>query len=569
MNQQELSFADYAAAVMRRFTVALFTFVAVFVLGVYVVYSLPAKYRSTGIISIEQYNVSPDLVEMTDNSYANEQIESAWRRVMLTSSLATIIEQYGLYPDLMEVDSTGRLAAEALRENTYIEPQSVQYANPESRDGRDASIAFALSFDHTDAQTTQDVATDLAQLYLKENVEGRASQTAQTLQFLRLDIQTAREEADRAAAELADFKERHAGNLPELLNFHLQSIERTEQQLDALDREIRDSRNRQFTIETELARTNPFSNSTDAEGNPIVGTADRLAQLQAERMRLLSIYTPEHADVKRIEREIEILSGGNPNAGSIPAIRAQLEAVEEELRMARRTGTEDHPDVVRLTRNVEVLRQQLENALASGSQQPALADLASRDPVVQQLRQQAETEQTYNQSLRQRRAELESKLEELRGKVAAMPQIEREYAALVRQNEQAVQRYNEAVDRIDAAQRAQSLEQEGVGDRFTLVESPYLPLAPYSPNRKMLVMLLLIVAVGGGIGLAVVFDNLDDSVKSSNDLTSIAGAPPIAVIPVLETPSDRRRRVAAVMGQISVFAGGMAAAFGIATALSG
>jgi uncharacterized protein involved in exopolysaccharide biosynthesis len=569
MEKKVKSYADYIAALKRRTTVALVSFVAVLVIGVYFAFSLPATYRSTALISIEQQDVATDLVQTTGASYAAEQLDLLWQDVMWSESVTAIIAKYDLYPGMVKNDPTLRLATQELRSNTFLEPQSVQFVSPRNENVRSATIAFTLAFDHTDAATAQQVATDLTDLYLRQNVASRTNQTEQTVEFLRLDIEEAREDADRTADELARFKERHAGNLPQLLNFHLQSIERTEQQLDNLDRDIRDSRNRLFTVETELATTNPFGNSVDADGNPIMGTADRLAALQTERLRLLSIYTPEHSAVKQIEREIEILTGGAPATATPEVIQARLDAVLAELQEARQTLTEDHPDVVRLNRSADELRQQLARALSAASQQSEFADLASRDPVVQQLRQQVQTEKSYYQSLVRRRAELEDKLEELRSKVAAMPQIEREYEVLTQQNEVATERYNEAIERMDAARRAQTLEARGVGQSFTLLEPPFLPIRPYSPNRMALVLLVVMVALGGAIGLALVRDMLDETVKGSKELAQITGAPPLAVIPVLQTTADERRHLMAVIAKSTVFVGGVAAAVGIATTMAG
>ena len=572
IEHQDKTFTDYAVAVKRRLTVALVSFVLVLVGGVYLLLNaVPAKYRSTGVISIEQLDVSSDLAQTAVTTYADEQIELVWQKVMSLVTLAAIVEKYGLYPGIVASDPSFRNASLALRDNTLLERQSIQFRNPQSGRTNSATIAFTLSFDYADAVTAQQIATELVNLYLTENIESRSNQAQLTVDFLKLDSEGARAELDRAGAELARFKDRHAGNLPELLNFHLQSIERTEQQLDNLDREVRDSRNRQFTVETELARTNPFSNAVDADGIPILGTADRLAQLQTERLRLQSIYTPAHADVIRIEREIEILMGAAPaSAGPDPvALRAQLDAVLMELQQALLTLTKDHPYVVRLRRSANLLEQQLEQALSAGPQQPSLAALASRDPVVQQLRQQVQTERSYLQSLLSRRAELEGKLEELRGRVAAMPQIEREYEVLTQQSEFAIARYNEAVRRIDTAQRTQTLEVERGGEIFTLVEAPFLPEKPYTTNRPALVMLAIMVALGIGIGLAILIDNLDDSVKDSKELAQLTGAPPLAVIPVLETESDERRRIAAIVAKSAFFFGGLATAVGIAVSTAG
>ena len=566
---QGKSINEYVAILLRRLTVALGVFTGTLILGVYFTYSLPETFRSTGLLSIEQQNVAPDLAQATGSSYVEEQIELVWQRVMLTASLAPIIQSNNLYPSLVEEDQTYRLAAQRLRANTFLEPQSVQFVSPRSRSGRAANIAFTLSFDHSDGVTAQAIATELANLYVRENEESRSTQAQQTVEFLQLDIENARSQVDRAAESLASFKEQHAGNLPELLNFHLQSIERTEQQLDSLDREIRDSRNRLFTVETELARTNPFGNSVDADGNPILGTADRLAELQTERLRLLSIYTSEHADVKRIEREIEILTGDSSAAVNADAIKAQLEVVTAELQLARQTSTENHPDVVRLRRSAEVLQQQLQEALAAAPQQRAIADLASRDPVVQQLQQQVETERSYNRSLLARRAELEGKLDELRGKVASMPQIEREYELLAQQNEFAIERYNEAVERIDAAELAQSLEAEGGGERVALLEAPFLPENPYSPNRAALLLLTIMVAIGAAVGGVIVAESLDETVKDTSELLQVTGAPPLAIIPVLENDHDRRVRVVSITAKSALLVGGLITAVGIATVMSG
>jgi uncharacterized protein involved in exopolysaccharide biosynthesis len=250
-------------------------------------------------------------------------------------------------------------------------------------------------------------------------------------------------------------------------------------------------------------------------------------------------------------------------------LRVQLEAVLEELRQARLDLTDDHPDVIRLSRSAEVLRNQLEQAVLAGSQQASLESIASLDPVVQQLRQQVQTEQSYIRNLLLRRGELETKLEDLRGRVAAMPQIEREYELLTQDHEVAIQRYNAAVERIDAAERAQTLDTKDGGGRLMLVDAPFLPLGPYSPNRSALVMLVIMVAVGSGIALAILVDHLDESVKSSADLVRITGAPPLAVIPVLENDSDLRRGATVRIMKATILAGGVMTAVGIAMVMGG
>jgi hypothetical protein len=84
-----------------------------------------------------------------------------------------------------------------------------------------------------------------------------------------------------------------------------------------------------------------------------------------------------------------------------------------------------------------------------------------------------------------------------------------------------------------------------------------------------LVLLVVMVALGGAIGLALVRDMLDETVKGSKELAQITGAPPLAVIPVLQTTADERRHLMAVIAKSTVFVGGVAAAVGIATTMAG
>ena len=100
MEKKVKTYADYIAALKRRTTVGLMSFVAVLIIGVYFAFSLPATYRSTGLISIEQQDVATDLVQTTGASYAAEQLDLVWQDVMWSESVTAIIGKYDLYPGI-------------------------------------------------------------------------------------------------------------------------------------------------------------------------------------------------------------------------------------------------------------------------------------------------------------------------------------------------------------------------------------------------------------------------------------------------------------------------------------
>ncbi|MCX6570949.1 MAG: polysaccharide biosynthesis tyrosine autokinase [Candidatus Aminicenantes bacterium] len=64
-----------------------------------------------------------------------------------------------------------------------------------------------------------------------------------------------------------------------------------------------------------------------------------------------------------------------------------------------------------------------------------------------------------------------------------------------------------------------------------VVDRARVPVRPSSPNKRRNLMLALILGLGGGIGLAFLFDFLDNSVKTSEDVERYAGLPTLGVVP--------------------------------------
>ena len=64
-----------------------------------------------------------------------------------------------------------------------------------------------------------------------------------------------------------------------------------------------------------------------------------------------------------------------------------------------------------------------------------------------------------------------------------------------------------------------------------VVDRARVPVRPSSPNKKRNLILALLLGLGGGVGLALLFDFLDNSVKTSEDVERYAGLPTLGVVP--------------------------------------
>ena len=125
---------------------------------------------------------------------------------------------------------------------------------------------------------------------------------------------------------------------------------------------------------------------------------------------------------------------------------------------------------------------------------------------------------------------------------AAAPAVERDYADLMRARDSLERQVMDIRDKLRDADVARSIESEQKGDRFSLIRSPGVPNTPYSPNRVGLILLGLVLGGGLAVGLAVLAESSDTSVRSVRDLKGITQIPTIGSVPVILDRAARRKR---------------------------
>ena len=111
---------------------------------------------------------------------------------------------------------------------------------------------------------------------------------------------------------LAEFKQKHAGALPDSQNMNMNQLERAERELLDYDRRIREAEDQQALLTLQRNETPP--SLVAAAGGSRTDLALLTAQLAEARQR----YTEEHPDVRRLVRSIEAL---RQNAATRAALR--------------------------------------------------------------------------------------------------------------------------------------------------------------------------------------------------------------------------------------------------------
>lgn len=537
MKSNELSLADYASMLRRRWKIAAGSGAAVFMAFVLYAYLAPAVYEGVATIQVER----PLLPNTEVPSYPEQLLIPVTQRVLSTENVTEVIRKFSLYPDKQNWAINDLVLK--FRSDTVVAPSIVDATAARTRGS--VNFAYNVTFRYEDAELVAEVANELARLHAVENAALRSGSAARTSAFLQT-------EADKVAKQLADVQSRiaalqvRAGGVIASQDPMLaaQRYEQLDRELATVDASLRAARERKDVLQSDLIQT-PRYRAILSDGQTVMRGEDRLILAQQELVALQARYSEDHPDIQRLKREISALTGGKVDSAVMASqLRANITGVESELAQARQTYSEDHPDVVRLKRNLESLNREL----ASIQSRP-VSSPPPDNPDYLQLQTRIRTADIEISELSSRRAALYSRL----GQYSYDPSIEAKYAPLARERDMLQGQYEDLRARYTQATLSESVESENQGMALTIAMPARTPRTPVEPNRVMLLLLGFLLGLGAGFGSATLADMSDRAVRGSRDVESLLHVTPLAMIPYIDNPGDvvsrrRQRAVVALIG---------------------
>lgn len=549
IEEHEMSIADYVVIAQRRVRPMLMVLLTVLLLSQIVLAFWPATYRSTATILIEEQEVPQDLVRSTVTSYAARQIQVISKRVMTSANLAALVKRLELYePEVRNHWSDTGLAGR-FREGVELEMVSAKVVNPNGR-ATEATIAFQLSFEDEDPEVAKRVADELVTLYLDENTRSRDSISAGTAEFLRAEAKVLDSELRDIEEQIAQFERENEGALPKSYALNINNSDRAEQQLLNTRLKIQQLQQRKLELDSNLSLISPTAPITMATGEVTLSEGDRLKALQSEFRRKVSLYKNNHPDIIRLKREIESLVA----SGAVEAGRSELlnELAKERRELTRMRSLYSNSSQ---TLAQERLVTDLENELVTTAYGSSI--VVPDNPAYVLLSTQIQGVQGEISSLRRQEQDLNNRVNELSQLLSRAPSVEKEYAALKRDHQAANEKYREIKSKQLGAGLAQSLEQGNKSDRFTLIEPPIVPFAPVSPNKSVMTLLGLLLSIAAAALTAVICEALDKSIRGEKRLAEELGFAPFEVIPYIENDADRASFLSSGSNKFTIFLGGL------------
>ncbi len=546
----------YLALLRRRKTMILTVAASLLAVSAALAFLLPAVYRSTATILIEEQEIPPDLVRSAIATYADQRIETIKQQVLSRATLWRIVEQYDLYKDLRKRSPTEEVLTRFVKD-IQIEVMNVKVIDKRTQNPTQATIAFTLAYDGESAELTQKVANELTSLFLGENLKTRERHAQETTAFLKRESENLSHHIQELEQKLSGVKRRAEGALPELVQLNMQLLSQVQREIIDSDRDIRSLKERKTYLEGELATLKPHTPLISASGERMLDTSERLKALRAQHASVSAYLEPDHPDLIKLKQEMSSLEKEAGATDGREELSKRLMAERASLAALRERVGEMHPDVIRLQNVVASLERELRAAVARPSQP---LTVKPENPAYINIQSQLASTTASLQSLELARVDLKRRMAELAKRLESTPTVEPEYLDLIRDRENSVRKHQEITSRLMEAQVSAELEIQRKGERFSLINPPELPEKPDRPNRLAILLLGAFLAIVGGVGIGVAADNVDRRIFTADQLARAMRGVPLTVIPYLPSESDlvalgRRRAVFSLAGLGVVVAG--------------
>jgi capsular exopolysaccharide synthesis family protein len=174
----------------------------------------------------------------------------------------------------------------------------------------------------------------------------------------------------------------------------------------------------------------------------------------------------------------------------------------------------DHPEMTRLRKQMEILKTRLDGEISKIA---------------------AGIKNDYESGLK-REALLRQAFEQQKKKAMVMKEKAIQYNILKREADTNRDLYKGLLQRMKEAGISAGI----TASNIQLVDQAELPIRPYKPNKRLNLILALIVGLFLGVGIAFFFEYLDNSVKTPEDVEQLVRLPFFGLVP--EISWEKRRR---------------------------
>jgi polysaccharide chain length determinant protein (PEP-CTERM system associated) len=456
---------------------------------------LPARYKSTTLILVEQGTMPKDYVTPNVNDDLQARLQSITQQILSRTRLLHIIDEFNLYGSDHGLNNPDE-KVERMRKDIDIELV---------RDAQNRVTAFNVYYSSRDPHLAQQVTSELTNLFINENLEVRQKESEDTTKFLESQLDSARQNLAVQEEKIREFKGQHLQELPSQLASNLQILGGLQSQLQAEEDALNAAQQQHVYLQTLLNQYHTMQGvAATPEGTQMGLPAidQELEKLKAQLADLRSRYTDRHPDIRKLKEQI-----------------AQTQKMRDQL-MAQVKSSHD------------ASASDTAPVATTSSQPGQLSPLA-------QLESQMRANETEIGNRQQTVASLKAKVSEYQARLNQEPVREQQLADLTRGYDQSKSNYDDLLKKKNESAMATSMELLQQGERFRIIDPPSLPLKPDFPNRLKFCGIGLAAGLALGVVVVGAFEMMDDRLYSEDEIKELIPVPVISEIPVIVTSADK------------------------------
>lgn len=464
----------YIAIIQRRKYIALTTGLLVLSLFTWGSFIMPKTYEASTTILIERDTVLEPLIRGVG---VQVNIEDRLRNIRNEITSRNIIEKV-IKKLGLDSDVKDAVQYEALIEKIRKKLEvTVRGGGPN---------LLNITYRDEDPKRVVDVVNTITNTYIEEQMFLRRTDTSDAYEFIHsqlLEYKKKLEESDKAIRE---FKEKNPKLVPQSETTLLSRLEGLESQ----------------------------RMETDIRMNELIRKRDNLKkQLSGEKELTVAIVTRE----------------GSP--------QARLNYLNNQLMLLLTKYTENYPEVIKVKQEIEELKRQIAQAKESKIEGTG-SETATLNPIYQQLKEDLTRTEAEIESLRGRQSELIKQQQEIQRIFGRLPKEQEEWAKLQRDRNVYQQLYDQLLQRLENARVSKEIELTNKGETFRIVDPAIPPLSPVKPNRVKMILLGIFLGIGAGIGIVLLLDYFDHSLKDEETIEENLKIPVLATIPKIITEEE-------------------------------
>ena len=351
---------------------------------------------------------------------------------------------------------------------------------------------FTIAYQHKNPEMAKNVVQSALTVFIENTLGDNRSDSDSAQKFLNEQIKDYENRLLTSEAKLTSFKQKYSSVLVNNEGGYYSALNAEKSKLKQAELELSEAQTRLGSAKAQLVGEEPvfglFSSKVNTENNVSTTYDSRIAQLEESLDSLLLRYTNQHPDVKELQNRVNQL-----NKQREAEIKKYYSTVKET------TGNSSMSNV-------------------------------DQNPVYQELKIQVNQYENEVASLSVRVKNYKANLVDLESKIHTLPEIEAELISLTRGYDITKKQHAELLERQETAQLAQQADDTTSKINFKIIDPPRAPSEPTGPNRILFFVLSTIVGAGAGIGLSLLFSQLNPVVTSRSQVTKATGIPVFGIV---------------------------------------